>query len=144
MNFGMPMYIDGLPAREKGLSSGLINRLTEKSVLRFVLLTANRSPVGPSLKRWVMRKTWWRHQMETFCALLAFVMGIHRSPGNSPHKGQCRGDLMFSLICAWINDWINHRGAGDLRRHHAHYDVTVMIKRCCNGLILLAEWKYSL
>ena len=29
-----------------------------------------------------------------------FVWGIHRSPVNSPHKGQYRGALMFSLICA--------------------------------------------
>ena len=32
---------------------------------------------------------------------------------------------MFSLICAWINAWVNNREAGDLRRHHAH-DVIVM------------------
>ena len=25
-----------------------------------------------------------------------------------------------------INDWVNHREAGDLRRHHGHYDVSVM------------------
>ena len=55
-----------------------------------------------------------------------FVRGIHRSPMNSPHKGQGRGALMFSLICAWTNAWANNRDAGDLRRHHAHYDVTVM------------------
>ena len=34
---------------------------------------------------------------------------------------------MFSLICAWINDWVNNGGTGDLRRHSAHYDVTVII-----------------
>ena len=55
-----------------------------------------------------------------------FVRGIHRSPVNSPHKGQWRGALMFSLICAWINGWVNNREAGDLRRHRAHHDVTVM------------------
>ena len=33
---------------------------------------------------------------------------------------------MFSLICAWINAWVNNRGAGDLRRHRANYDVIVM------------------
>ena len=55
-----------------------------------------------------------------------FVWGIHRSPVNSPHKGQWRGALMFSLICAWTNSWVNNRDAGDLRRHRAHYDVTVM------------------
>ena len=33
-----------------------------------------------------------------------FVQGIHRSPVNSPHKGQWRGALMFSLVCVWINE----------------------------------------
>ena len=33
---------------------------------------------------------------------------------------------MFSLICAWINGWVNNGEACDLRRHLAHYDVTVM------------------
>ena len=55
-----------------------------------------------------------------------FVRGIHRSPVNSPHKGQWRGALMVSLICAWINGWVNNREAGDLRHHCAHHDVTVM------------------
>ena len=55
-----------------------------------------------------------------------FVREIHWSPVNSPHKGQWLGALMFSLICAWLNDWINNREAGDLRRHRAHYDVTVV------------------
>ena len=47
-----------------------------------------------------IRAPWWRHQMETFPASLAFVWGIHRWPVNSPHKGQWRGALVFSLICA--------------------------------------------
>ena len=42
------------------------------------------------------------------------------------HKGQWCGDLMFSLICVWINGWVNNREAGDLRCYHAHYYVTVM------------------
>ena len=33
---------------------------------------------------------------------------------------------MFSLMYAWINDWVNNREAGDLRRQHGHYDVIVM------------------
>ena len=51
---------------------------------------------------------------------------FQRSPVNSPHKGQWREALMFSLICAWTKCWVNNREAGDLRRHHAQYDVTVM------------------
>ena len=42
------------------------------------------------------------------------------------HKGQWRGALMYSLICVWINGWVNNREAGDLRCYRAHYDVTVM------------------
>ena len=51
-----------------------------------------------------------------------FVWGIHRSQA----KVQWRGALMFTLICARINGWVNYREAGDLRRHRAHYGVTVM------------------
>ena len=70
--------------------------------------------------------SWWRHQMETFSAYWPFVRGIHRSPVNSQHKGQWRGAFTFSLICAWINRWVNNGEAGDLRPYHAHYDVIVM------------------
>ena len=69
---------------------------------------------------------WWRHQMETFSALLALCAGKSPVPVNSPHKGQWRGALMFSLICVWINGWVNNREAGDLRRYRGHYDVNVM------------------
>ena len=64
----------------------------------------------------------WKH----FPCYWPFVRGIHRSPVNSPHKGQWRGALMFSLICVWINGWVNNREAGDLRRYRGHYDVIVM------------------
>ena len=57
------------------------------------------------------------------------LCGEFTGPGElySLHKGQWRGALMFSFICAWINDWVNNREAGDLRRHHGHYDVNVML-----------------
>ena len=71
--------------------------------------------------------TWWRHQMEPFSALPALCAGNSPVPGNSPHKGQWRGALMFFFSCAWINDWVNNREAGDLRRHRGHYDVNVMV-----------------
>ena len=69
---------------------------------------------------------WWRHEMETFPCNWPFVWGIHQSPVNSPHKGQWHGALVFSLICASTNDWVNNRDAGDLRCHCAHNDVTWM------------------
>ena len=64
----------------------------------------------------------WKH----FPRYWPFVREIHRSPVNSPHRGQWRGALMFSLICSWINGWVNNPEAGDLIRHRAHYNVTVM------------------
>ena len=82
----------------------------------------------------------WKH----FPRYWPFVRGIHRSPVNSHHKGQglCAGNSPVTgefpsqrpgaqsfdafLICAWINDWVNNREAGDLRRYRVHYVVTVM------------------
>ena len=64
----------------------------------------------------------WKH----FPRYWPFVRGIHRLPVNSPHEGQWRGALKFSLICSRINGWENNREAGDLRRNRAHYNVIVM------------------
>ena len=72
----------------------------------------------------------WKH----FPRNWPFVRGIHR---------QWRGALMFSLICVWINGWVNNREAGDFRRHRGHYDVIVMIINpmectdCCVMLCLV-------
>ena len=72
----------------------------------------------------------WRH----FLLYWPFVWGIHPAPVNSPHKCQWRGAFkMFSLIYAWINGWVNNRGAGVLRRHRAHYDVTAMLSDIDTG-----------
>ena len=64
----------------------------------------------------------WKH----FPRHWPIVRGIYRWPVNSFHKGQWRGAVTFSLICAWINGWINNSEVGDLRRHRAplwrHYN----------------------
>ena len=49
--------------------------------------------------------------------------------------GQWSRALIFCLICAWINGWVNNREAGDLRRHRAHFGVTVL-----GFLVILMEW----
>ena len=71
----------------------------------------------------------WKH----FPRYWPFLRGIHRSPMNSPHKGQWRGALVFTLIYAWINGWVNNREAGGLRRHWAHYDAIVMYHNAVLG-----------
>ena len=65
----------------------------------------------------------WKH----FPRYWPFVRGIHRPPVNSPHKGQWRASCTVSLVCAWINGWVNNGEASDLRRHRVHDGVTVMI-----------------
>ena len=88
----------------------------------------------------------WKH----FPRYWPFVRGIHRSPVNSPHKGQWRVALMFSLIWAWINGWVNNGEASNLRRHRTHYDVNVMLiwKTRTRPLSLprqcLSQWKETL
>ena len=67
--------------------------------------------------------------------------GIHRSPMNSPHKGQWRGALLFSLICARINGCVNNDEAGDLRRHRVHYDV-ILMRRYYKGTNMYVLWGY--
>ena len=67
------------------------------------------------------RSSWWRHQMETFPLRVT-------GPLCGEFTGhQWRAALMFPLICAWRNGWANNRKAGDLRRHHAHYAVRIML-----------------
>ena len=44
-------------------------------------------------------------------------------------------DSVAELWCFFYlrlkNGWADHRDADDVRRHHAHYDVTLMPKQCC-------------
>ena len=87
---------------------------------RTLVITVRRSNPHDDVIKWKHFPRYW-----------PFVRGIHRSPVNSPHKGQWRGALMFTLICARINVWVNNRKAGDLRRNCVHYDVIIMIITHC-------------
>ena len=78
--------------------------------------------------------------MEIFSALLAICTGNSPAPVNSPLKGQWRGALVFSLICVWINGWVNNREAGDLRRYRAHYEVIVMDMTNCKHTLFQPHW----
>ena len=71
--------------------------------------------------------SWWRHQMETFSALLALCAGSSPVTGEFPSQRSVTRSFMFYLVCAWTNGWVNYRNAADLRRHPSHYDVNIMI-----------------
>ena len=68
----------------------------------------------------------WRHQMVIFSAFLVLCAGNFPVTGEFSSQRPATWSSMFSFICAWINGWVNNRDTGDLRRHRAHYDVTVM------------------
>ena len=55
------------------------------------------------------------------------VIPWKKIPRYSPRKGQWRGALKISLICASVNAWVNNLEPGDLRRHPAYYDISVML-----------------
>ena len=97
--------------------------------LRFLTFTDILTPDVASIKYWTCQVSYdhddvikWKHFRDTG-PLWGESIG-HRL---LPHKGQWRGALMFSLICAWTKRFLNNRDAGDLRRNRAHYDVTVII-----------------
>ena len=70
---------------------------------------------------------WWRHQVETFSALLAICAGNSPVSGEFPtQRPVTRSFDIFFFFCVWINGWVNNREAGDLRRCRSHYDVSVM------------------
>ena len=71
--------------------------------------------------------SWWRHQMETFSVLLSLCAGNSAVTGEFPSQRPVTQSFDFSLISAWINNWINNRDARELGRHRAHYNVTVVV-----------------
>ena len=66
--------------------------------------------------------------------------------GNSPVTGEFPSQrpvtrsFDVSLICAWINRWVNNREVGDLSRHRTHHDVTAMIGCYCLKWWILANF----
>ena len=70
--------------------------------------------------------TWWRHQMETFSALVAFSAGNSPVTGEFPAQRPLTRSFDVTLICTWTDSWANNADAGDWRRYRAHYDVIVM------------------
>ena len=74
----------------------------------------------------------WKH----FPRYWFFVRGIHRSPVRRSFDVFL---VTFSLICAWTNGWVNNREAGELTRHCAHYNVTVMDMLSCR---IQHQWKH--
>ena len=71
--------------------SGVPREMRRRNACMYVTLIIETFPSCrkmPALLVCDVGRTWWRYQMVIFSTLLAFVMGIHRWPVNSPHKRQ--------------------------------------------------------
>ena len=109
------------------LQRNTITSLWRLNVTRNICLCGHQGIVRWYIYIYIYIYTWWRRQMETFSALLAFVLGIHRLPVNSPHKGQWREAEVRCFFDQRPNTRLSEQS---IRRwfetHRAHYDVTVM------------------
>ena len=80
--------------------------------------------------------SWWRHQMEhvprhwLFCGEFTGDCGEFTVHQWIPLTQTSDAELWWFL---WTNGWVSNQDAGDLRRHRAHYDVTVMWCRVVMG-----------
>ena len=95
------------------------HKSAESAKYRYMSTMHERSDQSEGLLTQLQHRNWkvvklhddvikWKH----FPRYWPFVRGIHRSLVNSPHKGQWRGELVFSLICAWINGWVSKQSRG--------------------------------
>ena len=100
------------------------------------VLTAINYTALHATHRWKVQKHEDVKQWKHLPSYWSFVRGIHRSPVDSPHKGQWRGALMICLMCTWTNNWANCPYMDDLKRHRPHYDVTVM-------KIIQHRWRFA-
>ena len=123
-------------------TSCLLTTLTERAAEQSVELPVTRDTIAPmwrqcngfgksndSIQKAICKKSRWRHQMETFSALLAFCAG--NSPVTDEFYTQRPVTRSFDVFFdrTWTNNWANNGDAGDLRRHRTHYDGSVMVSK---------------
>ena len=81
--------------------------------------------------------------METFSALLALCAGNSPVAGEFPSQRPVTRSFIVLFDLRLKNGWVNNREAGDLRRHRAHYDATVMSYTAVDYMVRpasYAEW----
>ena len=152
-------FVPSIMVIQWNLHKGLLDvcfqiKMGDLSWLQFFNWKALHCHTRPIHNSYIMMRIWQRKNMESsllvpyvfisqldhddvikwkyFPRYWPFVRGI------SPHKDQWRGAFVFSLICVWINGWVNNREAGDLRRHRTHYDVILMQITFCGTEMLIS------
>ena len=96
--------------------------------------------VGINSNKWLLTAVWlkyfpWKHRhmkhtMMTLSNGTVFsvtgpLWGEFNGHRWIPLTKACEAEIWCFYDCTWTNDWANHGDAGSLRRHCAHYDVTV-------------------
>ena len=102
----------------------LVDKKMPQTCCRDSLLSFGSVASVPVNQSW---RTWWRHQMETFSALLALCEGTPLVACGFPSQRPVTRSFDVFLICASTNNWVNNRDVGNLGRHRDHHDVTLMI-----------------
>ena len=72
-------------------------------------------------------RPWWRHQMETFSALLVLCERNPPVTGVFPSQRPVTRSFGVFFDVRMNNGWANNWDVDDLRRHRTHYDVTVIL-----------------
>ena len=84
-------------------------------------------PTGPDPSCNASRYYMMTSSIENIFRVTGHLCGEFTGPRWIPHTKASDAELlMVPLIYAWINNWVNNREAGDLRRQRGHYDVIVI------------------
>ena len=108
-------------------SWGIMMTSSNGNILRVTGLSVGNSPGTNSYlsNEWYMRNSWWRHQMQTFSALLAICARNSSVPGEFPaRRPVTRGLNVFFDLHPYKrlgNQWWFETPPCSLRRHCAHY-----------------------
>ena len=110
----------------KGLTSNKAQPRFGHSKIKFPWYNELRINRDPIKDPYDYNQSWWRHQMETFSALLALCVEI--SPVTDKFSSQRPVARSFNVFFdLGLNIRLSkHRGTGDLIRHRAYYDLTVV------------------
>ena len=88
-----------------------------------------RSQMVYRVREAILISTWWRHQMETFSVLLALCAGNSPVTGEFPAQRPVTRSFGVFFDLRLNKRLSNNRNAGDLRRHHAHHDITLWFSK---------------
>ena len=99
-----------------------LNKCTfPKAIFCFLIQISSLAP-KPHLK---LYQQWLKYMMTSSNGNILRITGSEFT-GHRWIPRTKASDAELCFLCVWINGWVNNREAGDLKRHRAHYDISVM------------------